>query len=61
MLSLLNRLLLVRLVDCIVNLSDFYSYRLTGKLTAFLQLQESRKRTMIVGFSTSSVRRSRQC
>jgi hypothetical protein len=24
----------------IVNLSDFYSYRLIGKLTAFLQLQE---------------------
>ena len=27
MLSLLCRLLLVRLVDCTVNLSDFYSYR----------------------------------
>ncbi len=24
----------------IVNLSDFYSYRLIGKLTAFMQLQE---------------------
>ncbi len=36
-----NRLFLVRLVDCIVNLSDFYSYRLIGKLTASLQLQES--------------------
>ena len=35
MLSLLCQLLLVRLVDCIVNLSDFYSYRLIGKLTAF--------------------------
>ncbi len=34
MLSLLCRLLLVRMVDCTVNLSDFYSYRLIGKLTA---------------------------
>ena len=33
-------LLLVRLEGYIVNLSDFYSYRLIGKLTAFLQLQE---------------------
>ena len=35
-LLLLCRLLLVRLVDYIVKLSDFYSYRLIGKLTAFL-------------------------
>ena len=34
-LSSLYRLLLVRLGDYIVNLSDFYSYRLIGKLTAF--------------------------
>jgi hypothetical protein len=32
--------LLVRLGGYIANLSDFYSYRLIGKLTAFLQLQE---------------------
>ena len=44
MLSLLCRLLLVRLVDCTVNLSDFYSYSLIGKLTAFLQLQEFSQR-----------------
>jgi len=31
-------LLLVRLGGCTVNLSDFYSYRFIGKLTAFLQL-----------------------
>ncbi len=30
----------VRVGGYIVNLSDFYSYRLIGKLTAFLQLQE---------------------
>ena len=35
-------LLLVCPTGYIVNLSDFYSYRLIGKLTAFLQLQESR-------------------
>ena len=33
-------LLLVRLGGYIVNLSDFYSYRLIGKLTVFLNLQE---------------------
>ena len=33
-------LLLVRQAGYIVNLSDFYSYRLIGKLTAFLQFQE---------------------
>jgi hypothetical protein len=37
-------LLLVRQAGYIVNLSDFYSYRLIGKLTAFLQLQEFRLR-----------------
>ncbi len=33
-------LLLVRVGGYIVNLLDFYSYRLIGKLTAFFQLQE---------------------
>ena len=33
-------ILLVRLGGYIVNLSDFYSYRLIGKLTVSLQLQE---------------------
>jgi hypothetical protein len=33
-------LLLVRMDVYIVTLSDFYFYRLIGKLTAFLQLQE---------------------
>ena len=42
----------------IVNLSDFYSYRLIGKLTAFLQLQEFSLRNQIVDFSTSDARRS---
>ncbi len=35
------RLLLVRLVDCTVNLSDFYSYRLVGKLTLFCSFRSS--------------------
>jgi hypothetical protein len=34
-------LLLVRQAGYIVNLSDFYSYRLIEKLTAFLQLQSA--------------------
>jgi hypothetical protein len=29
-----------------VNLLDFYSYRLIGKLTAFLQLQEFSQRNL---------------
>ncbi len=33
-------ILLVRQAGYIENLSDFYSHRLIGKLTAFLQLQE---------------------
>ena len=45
--SLLCRLLLVRVVDCTVNLSDCYSYRLIGKLTAFLQLQEFSQRNLV--------------
>ena len=36
-----------------VNLSDFYSYRLKGKLTAFLQLQEFSLRKPTVARSTS--------
>jgi hypothetical protein len=35
-------LLLVRLGGYIANLSDFYSWRLIGKVTAFLHLQEFR-------------------
>jgi len=49
-------LLLVRLGGYIVNLSDFYSYSLIGKLTAFLQLQEFSLRNMIVVSSTSAAR-----
>ena len=49
-------LLLVRLGGYIVNLSDFYSYRLIGKLTAFLQLQEFSLRKPTVTSSTSTVR-----
>jgi hypothetical protein len=40
MLSPLCLLLLVRLGGYIVNLCAFYFYKLIGKLTAFLQLQE---------------------
>ena len=46
-LSLLCRRLSVRLGGSIVNLSEFYSYRLIGKLTAFLQLQEFSLRNQI--------------
>jgi hypothetical protein len=41
-------LLLVRLGGYIVNLSDFYSYRIIEKLTVSLQLQEFSLRNMIV-------------
>jgi hypothetical protein len=51
-------LLLVPLTGYIVNLSDFYSYRLIGKLTAFLQLQAFSLRNMIVDSSTSVARLS---
>jgi hypothetical protein len=44
--------LLVRLGGYIVNLSDFYSYRLIGKLTAFLQLQEFSLHNLTVTSST---------
>jgi hypothetical protein len=40
----------------ILNLSEFYSYRLTGKLTAFSQLQEFCQRNQIVDSSTTSAR-----
>ena len=39
-----------------VNLSDFYSYRLIGKLTVFLQLQEFSLRKPTVDCSTSAAR-----
>jgi hypothetical protein len=51
-------LLLVHLAGYIVNLSDFYSYRLIGKLTAFLQLQEFCQRNQIVDSSTTAARLS---
>jgi hypothetical protein len=51
-------LLLVRVGGYIVNLLDFYSYRLIGKLTAFLQLQEFSQRNLPVGSSTSAARLS---
>jgi hypothetical protein len=41
-----------------VNLSDFYSYRLIEKLTAFLQFQEFSQRKPTVTSSTSAARRS---
>jgi hypothetical protein len=49
----------VRVGGYIVNLSDFYSYRLIEKLTSFLQLQEFslRKQTPVVS-STSAARLS---
>ena len=52
-------LLLVHQADYMVNLSDFYSYRLIGKLTAFLQLQEFslRKHTQVAS-SPSAARLS---
>jgi hypothetical protein len=51
-------LLLVRLGDYMVNFCDFYSYRLIGKLTAFLQLQEFSLRILPVDSSTSAARQS---
>ncbi len=49
--------LVVRPAGCIVNLSDFYSYRLIGKLTAFLKLQEFSFRKHKVSCSTSAAPR----
>jgi hypothetical protein len=51
-------LLLVRQAGYIVNLLDFYSYRLIGKLTAFLYLQEFSQRNPTVASSTSAARSS---
>jgi hypothetical protein len=51
-------LLLLRQAGYIVNLLDFYSYRIIGKLTAFLQLQEFSQRNLPVASSTSVARRS---
>ncbi len=51
-------LLLVRLGGYIVNSLDCYSYRLIGKLTVFLQLQEFSLRNPPLDFSTSAARRS---
>jgi hypothetical protein len=51
-------LFLVHLGGYIVNFSDFYSYRLIGKLTAFLQFQEFSLWKLTVVSSTSTVRLS---
>ncbi len=50
--------LLVRLGGYIVNLCSFYFYKLIGKLTGFLQLQEFSLRKMTVASSTTSTRPS---
>ncbi len=52
-------LFVVRVGGYIVNLLDFHSYRVIGKLTAFLQLQEFifRKHTQVVS-SPSAARLS---
>ena len=41
-----------------MNSCDFYSYRLVGKLTAFLQLEEFSLRNVTVDSSTSAARLS---
>ena len=51
-------ILLVRVGDYIVNLCDFYSYKLIGQPTAFLQLQEFSLRNMTVTSSTTAAQRS---
>ena len=51
-------LFLVRLEGYIVNLCDFYSYKIIGKLTSFLHLQEFNLFNLPVTSSTSVVRRS---
>jgi hypothetical protein len=58
MLSLLCRLLMVRLVDCTVNLSDFYSYRLIGKLTAFFSASGVQSAQSNLGASYFHLRRA---
>jgi hypothetical protein len=51
-------LFLVRLGVYTVNLCDFYFYRLIGKLTAFLHLQDFSLRNLTVTSSTTVTRRS---
>ena len=58
MLSPLCLLLLVRLGGYTVNLCAFYFYKLIGKLTAFLQLQEFSLRNLPVVSSTTAAWRS---
>ncbi len=43
------------------SLNEFYSYRLIGKLTAFLQLQEFCQRNQIVDSSTSAAMLFLEC
>ena len=57
-LSPLCLLLLVRLGDYIVTLYSFYFYKLIGKLTSSLQLQEFSFRNMTVVNSTTVAPRS---
>jgi hypothetical protein len=57
-LSRLCRLLLVRMDVYIVTLSDFCSYRLIGKLTAFLQEFSQRNQTWELRISNFAARRS---
>ena len=57
-LSPLCLLLLVRLGVYIVKLCAFYSYRLIGKVTAFLQLHQFTLRNPTVVSSTTAARRS---
>ena len=57
--SPLYLLLLVRLGGYIVNSLDCYSYRLIGKLTSFLNLQEFNFLNPTVDYSTSSTPLSR--
>jgi hypothetical protein len=49
---------LLLLLGYIVNLYEFYSYKVIGKLTIFLQRQESSFRKIIVEVSTTAARHS---
>ncbi len=51
-------LLLVHQTGYTVNLSDLYSYRIIGKLTSSVQIQEFCQRNQIVDSTTSSARLS---
>ncbi len=51
-------LLLVRVAGYITNLLDFYSYRIIGKLTDFLQFQEFSQRNPPVDSFTFAARLS---